>query len=562
MLLERFASAQKSDSGVDHWDVANVTTEGLAYFVARGYRVTNGERQAVMEIVTPSRDARRSHARGARAGEPIALGERARAVAGDLEAIAAALGAPRASRDLQGRSIRPRAGSVDCEAGDTREPAEGQLVSPCPTRLLVDCAAESSAAASAAREAAAGMADGAPTATSATSAAPPASASLGEGGPAADRTCVTASGSLDLNDVSVLFPLTPGERDDLLTATHPVASGTLLPRAAFGRLPSPFVPTRSGDALYAALRVVSARIDPCFPRDSDNCTNQVRFVLQAVDDDGARVSVDDSAIHVFFTVSRDDFAELARGLSALKRDTESPSTGGALRVHPGLQQRGLRSPYAQRLRELLISTSARGQLTRVTFIARGGEVGKENTWRFGGFDVAGDVMTRLAIASLPGRVVEQTISADRANSNRSVSPETPTPDGYALGALFAPAGAPTSEIQAAYEAALRIENPRLAPRPHTSESLDCASCHLATPLRTWAEAQRRWTLAGPSFSSPSFDLENTARAAMADTVVTRAFSYLNQASGAGASPVISQRTINESAVVAEYITTRILDTPR
>lgn len=551
LVLERFPSAKSGDTGVDAWDLAAIAEGGDTYVVARGYAIADGSRSARLEIVSRVGAAGASYVRGARPGDGDALvldDRRAHAIAIDLEAMSTTLGKAAGAGGLRSKSLRIQADEPTCDGGDA-----GSLLSPCATQLL-DCTATLSSAARTAGEIAQSLSGAAGSAVATSS--PPASATLAQGGPSPDRTCMRSGGKLDLNDVSILFPL-GGQRDQLLRTTQGVGSAALLPRTIFDRLPSPFVPGRGADGIYDALRVVAARIDPCFPGGTTDCKNQIRFVLQPIDGDMS-LAADDSAVHVFYEISRASFTTLAQGLLALKNAPDALATDGPLRVHPALQSLGLSSPYGQRLKELLVSTSASGVLTRVTFIARGGDVGKENIWRFGAFDIEGGAPTAKAIPTLRRRsgseVFEQMITIN--GTTKTLSATTSDPDGAALLPLLVPNGASDAEIAAAYSAAMRIEDPGLTPQPHTSENLDCVSCHLATPSRAWAAAQGRWTFPPMTFSS-TLSLDNTTLSVMARSEVTRAFSYL---SVTGSAPVaeISQRTINESAVVAEYINSHVL----
>jgi hypothetical protein len=346
----------------------------------------------------------------------------------------------------------------------------------------------------------------------------------------------------------------------------------LLPRSAFDRLP-PLVPDApSADAVFSDLHVVGVRIDPCFPGDGSACRNQIRFVLQRVEEDGDLVRVEDAAIHVFYEVARASFEVLAQALLEQKRAPGAVSTGGALRVHPALEAATLDSSYAASLERLLVGTAVQGTLTRVTFIARDGGGGKANAWTFGGFDVdakgalqAMDIPTARAVDgepppdSSPSEVltingVVKSVVIDSGNA--SLDPGPTADDGRALARIFRPAGLSKEVLNAAYGAAVGLEDPTR----HTAENTDCVSCHLATPSRAWLDVNAAGGLAQPppeGFRLPGFDLENSAKTTMSQTNAMRAFSYLESATG-NPEPEISQRTINESASVADYINQKIL----
>lgn len=92
--------------------------------------------------------------------------------------------------------------------------------------------------------------------------------------------------ALDLNDVSFLYPLpTLAERTRLLGLEAQGNGGPLLTRALFDALP-PLMPDTPGSIAFGDLRIVSARIDPCFPGSAPPaapvCLAQLRLVAQPV----------------------------------------------------------------------------------------------------------------------------------------------------------------------------------------------------------------------------------------------------------------------------------------
>jgi hypothetical protein len=370
---------------------------------------------------------------------------------------------------------------------------------------------------------------------------------------------------LDLNDVSVLFPLAAGKVRSLISANQ------VLPRACFDRLPV-LVPDMENASLYPQLYAVAVRIDPCFPGDGSVCRDQVRFVIQSVREDGGAVHTEDAALHVFYDVTRADFATMAEHLLESKRGAIAP-TAGTLRVHPVLAAATLDSPYARSMINEFVATARRGSLTRVTYIARNGDGGKANVWTFGGFDVdARGKPTPIAmhtaqppaeaatppseVLTINGIVKSLTINGRSGAFDQAAAAE----DARALERFFRPIGLASADIAAAYRSAIRLEDPT----KHTSENTDCVSCHLATPTRAWLDKnapKRVASVTEAPFRLSAYSLENVAAATMAQTNAMRAFSYLDSASGPP-TPEISQRTINESARVAEYIREHMLAKPR
>ena len=74
-----------------------------------------------------------------------------------------------------------------------------------------------------------------------------------------------SDGGLDLNDVSWLLPLpSPAQHALLLSLSSEGSKGPLLPRALYDTLPG-LVTTEDAAVLFPKFRVISIRIDPCFP---------------------------------------------------------------------------------------------------------------------------------------------------------------------------------------------------------------------------------------------------------------------------------------------------------
>ena len=72
-------------------------------------------------------------------------------------------------------------------------------------------------------------------------------------------------GGLDLNDVSWLVPLpAAGQVNTMLGFDARGSRGPLLPRTLYDALPG-MVSGLDPDMLFGTFRVVSIRVDPCFP---------------------------------------------------------------------------------------------------------------------------------------------------------------------------------------------------------------------------------------------------------------------------------------------------------
>lgn len=106
------------------------------------------------------------------------------------------------------------------------------------------------------------------------------------------------------------------------------------------------------------------------------------------------------------------------------------------------------------------------------------------------------------------------------------------------------ASASKSAKQAAFDAALRVENPTR----NSPNTTDCASCHAVASVRSHAEDAFGMSSASNAnrFTNTKLPLGNTTQGAIHGENI-RAFGYVN------AQPAIAQRTINESAAVTDWV---------
>ncbi|MFO0665430.1 MAG: hypothetical protein U0174_15855 [Polyangiaceae bacterium] len=347
-----------------------------------------------------------------------------------------------------------------------------------------------------------------------------------------------------VNDVSILFPLPKrGATNRLLGASAEGRGGELLPQSVFAKIP----PLVFGQSPYERLYVTSVRIDPCFAALTDQgaaCKNQIRMVLQPIADGDATSAprAEDAALHVFYSITRDDLAAFTKRYLSLKKAAGS-FVSAPLGVHP-LLKKDPNSAFAQGLKKLLLEFAGRGNLSRVTFLTR--EPPREGTWTMGGFDIRNGDMTRMKVATL-GQVETQTLrNSGFASFGFDIAPPpVATDDIKLLLNSVAAVQAPRATAQKAQLAALRIENPLR----HTPDTIDCASCHL-THGRQAVEAKFGFSPVAPdAFSQTRLSLKG-ANNTSGDNL--HAFSYLD------ITPTVSQRVVNESASVADYINNKVL----
>ncbi len=333
----------------------------------------------------------------------------------------------------------------------------------------------------------------------------------------------------DLNDVSYLLPLPAGSLDaSSLRAETEGGQGALLPPGWLALLPA-LVRGEDAAAVLRELRVVGIRIDP---------KPEIRMVWQPVFAGPEGAEARDAAAHSFYRLTRAEFEDLKAELQEVKGKYQVLTEGLPLGVHPGLAAQGLSRGYGAELRRIILKYTGGARLTRLTFVSR--EV-PGTMWDFGGFEdsrrmVIPRVGTRLQsfVNMVPGGFRGGARPAPEGDDtfNAILTQSTDFPSaGVAL-------------LRKELDAVHRIENPRI----HTSETVDCASCHAAQPARAWAE--RLFPGLRPGESEFRFrsrlNLENRS-ASREDTRMIRAFGY------DGSRPAISQRAIHESAAVAESL---------
>lgn len=362
----------------------------------------------------------------------------------------------------------------------------------------------------------------------------------------------TDAGSLDLNDVSFLFPLPASiaQAGQLLSLTATGPRGALLPRALFDEVLYS-APGHTPDQLYDSLRVVSVRFDPCFPRGpsgTGGCSKQIRLVAQpVVAGGGVPVVTIDAPIHLLYELTDAAFGDAHHALFELKAMSRGLTEGRPLDVHPVMRAEGLEGPYARKLIEVVLAHCGEQNLVRIATMSL---VTDFVEWRFAAVDLSGSTVTPVPIARLtPSASIQAVVAFGTPEEPAMNLNPSPTKDGFET--LLDVQQLPlmtAAELESGIAAALVLENPDRK----VVHDLDCGSCHLATRARALAEQQ----LGGSSADFPAsfraharFDLRRVDPS-MNDLRIMRAFGYF------GPSGAWSQRTINESARVAELLSVR------
>jgi hypothetical protein len=346
-------------------------------------------------------------------------------------------------------------------------------------------------------------------------------------------------------DVTMVWPMPADEaqRDSMLAATSQGKHGELLPLAMYQApvLDERDFAVKDPKVDHGRLRVVAARLDPCFasfaPPQDLSCVNQVRLVLQAIRPGGGTVQpagpmgANDGAVHLFYKLSRQELLDLSRSLAAL-RDKHGGSESSLLGVHPALARAGLGSAYAKQLQELLLSQIGARRLTRVTFFAR--TAAREPLWPFGIFDVVDGKLEQQTIVTTDTK--RQTLEG--AGPRKVVEPSTQSKDNpNALLSLMGPKRAPSPAERAAFAAVLRIQHPA----KHTPETIACVECHAAQRMQSAAEKTLGLTPA--EFGDDYFEPTIAPPERTIDAENFHSCGYL------GTNLAISTRTANETAAV-------------
>lgn len=355
---------------------------------------------------------------------------------------------------------------------------------------------------------------------------------------AGDR-CVPTAERLDLNDVSFLLPLPRAAGgNELMSLAESGPKGALLPPALQAELPKPL--SNSPMTTVADVKIVSARVDPCFVASNGAaCRRQIRLVGQPLTASAGKVETVDATVPLFYDLSKAELRTAVARLRALKAAAQMQTACKPLGIHPVMAREGLTGPYALALRSLLRDLCGASNLTRVAVM----QVGRPGTtWTFSAFDVAAGRLTPVTVPNLAPETSQGFTVSDTAQDTAFFQhgPDSKLPLLLRDADLRA---ASVTDVESAVREALRIENPARE-NPGT---VDCVSCHLTDRARHLAESVRGVTLpATPErYVDARFDL--SLKPDGAGIRAQRAFGYFAD------QPSIIQRVVNESAEAARQL---------
>ena len=373
------------------------------------------------------------------------------------------------------------------------------------------------------------------------------------------KTDAATAGLAQMNDLTIVMPLakTQAQFDGYLPAKQ------LLPKAMYtAKFPDP---TNNGAIgsdtamTYDNLRVVAVRLDPCFAQigpitDPASCDNQLRIVLQSLTYKNGSTQAIDGAVHVFYRLSREQLVAAIKDIVALRKANGQTTAMGPLAPHPLIVKQGEDGAFAQGLNALLLKYAAQGTLIRFTHFQSSN---LQTVWGFAGFDINGTTTTAMVLPHLPNNATSVSFFQGFASPmNGGFTPESTAKDAVTLLANATNAKAATkAQQQAAYDAALRIENPAF----HSPNTIDCASCHVGQAARLLIGDDVLGLSATGNPNLFARDPKYVSARSMKQTTNVRTqplnvhmLSYRND------QLMIGQRVINETAATVAYVNGTLL----
>ncbi len=348
-------------------------------------------------------------------------------------------------------------------------------------------------------------------------------------------------------DVSVIYPLPPvDEVERLLAATDAGNGGPLLPPALFADgVPEldERTPLADDAARLATLRVVAVRFDPCPgelapPPAGTVCQPDIRLVFQSLMPGPTSLIARDGALHGFYRLTPDAFAAVLDELRDIRAehvsDPEVP-----LDVHPLLLSTGLAGAYAQRLAALVVKYAGPATLVRVTEFRR--LATPEVRWVFSLKEKPEGAWQNMQI-STTGVTEQGLVTIVGGTWNAVLTPPVSHPDDVTkIFSLSDPV-----EMAAAFKPVVRV----LHPGVHSSESIDCATCHITPDVAVFARSTQSLDVADyPERFTSSYPLDFVGKS-VGDSI---GFENMHMMSYLGGSLSITARVANETAAVLEII---------
>lgn len=336
------------------------------------------------------------------------------------------------------------------------------------------------------------------------------------------------------HDISVLFPRPKLPLSaEALTMNTVGRFGVLIPSAVSSKLPlmEPMLDKRTQRERF---EVVGIRIEP----------PEIRLVWGVYGNFAVgskpRILALDTALHSFYRMEDEKafMAELKK-ISLLTRSDVGPQL--VLSVHPTLEREGPTGEYGQALRSLILNSIGEKNLFKFTFMSM---AVSNLTWEFGGFLVKNSKATPLSIPKInterPQLFLNDSFPATDFKGGISPAPKDQNAFNRLVSDSLKAQASEPKNLREAHGTALRIENPLL----ENSDTIDCASCHLAQHVRLWTQGVdvNLQAVNENRYVSAAFNLQNKSPA-RANTTNVHAFGWFAD------TPSVNQRVINESAQI-------------
>lgn len=360
--------------------------------------------------------------------------------------------------------------------------------------------------------------------------------------------------SWGLNDVTYIMPLPKDAvENNLLKLQSSGEKGALVPEPMVMQLP--FMDMQhEKDQINQMTRLMAVRIDHCFPLPVPQaCQKQIRLIWQPVKADSDDVVTIDAAFHSFYVLTDDDFKNLTADLKAWKKKFQTAKTDNskeALDIHPFWKKDRDQSPSLLEFNTLITKYAGEKNLSRVTVMVLRR---MNDVWGFLGAEVVDGKLVSAPIPRMDGKTSQMFFN--QLNNNKgytgagiSIAPATEDAN---LGAFVNQATTTgkftEAEVVSNLQSAFAIENPHL----FNPESMDCVNCHIAQAAREFLTERLTASIDQNLFSAfkytnTNYNLENKSTQVF-NTHQLRGVGYF------GVDLAISQRVINESAVVAEWL---------
>lgn len=345
----------------------------------------------------------------------------------------------------------------------------------------------------------------------------------------------TQTRALGLNDVTWLLPLEPSDAGSAFGA--PIE---LIPFASFDRLTTarPVVRTE-----LSRLRVVALRFDICDraqPVPCDAAADGVfRLVLQPVF--GTPHRVEDVAFHGFYAVPRAEVPQVVDELRALAALQDVPREA-SLRVNTAFSTN---PEYRARLVALVSTYAKAARLHRMTLFGQETDVASL-IWIFRGEErVDGGPLLSIEVPDI--RLTQQEVTLFGGDSYL-VSPVADAPLGFSRAMMESSfRAAPQDEQVTSVKSLVAVDNPAL----HTSNTVQCVSCHVTTTLLPGraADAGVDVTALEAFYGTAPFDASLLGTQATR-TRTLRALGYV------GEQPLTTTRVVNETVNVLRELEVR------